>query len=217
MNENNPHDAPRPDEPVRPRKRRGKIIAVAASLVLVLGLAAGGSWWFGSALPAQHAAQVQASADASKQAVAQASKDAAAKKKADDSAAFWAKVNANQVRNDQNAKDMAAFNSGPSQTELQMKAQGWTRFSGDLYYQSADKSEYSCGYLPCTYIHVTTLAADVCPGGIYVGASLERGGSSIGLANSITAALTTGKDAIVKLEDTTRQGDGIKLTTLTCH
>lgn len=186
---------------------------IVASAVLAVGLVTGGLWWFGSAVPAQQAVAVQASAQAS----VQASKDAAAKKKADDSAAFWGKVAAdNKARDDQIAKDHAAFVAS-DQVRPQMEAQGWTYFAKDLYYQYAPKTEYTCGYLPCTYVHVTSMAANGCPGGIYVAASVERGGASIGLANSFTAPLTQGKDAIVKLEDTTRQGDGISLTTLNCH
>ncbi|MGO4586931.1 hypothetical protein AB4Z38_24075 [Arthrobacter sp. 2RAF6] len=55
-----------------------------------------------------------------------------------------------------------------------------------------------------------------CPGRLYVAASIERGSSSLGLANSITAPLTQGKDVIVKLDDTTGQGDGMRMADIHC-
>ncbi|MFK4299317.1 putative RNA-binding protein with TRAM domain [Arthrobacter sp. GAS37] len=36
------------------------------------------------------------------------------------------------------------------------------------------------------------------------------------MANSITAPLAQGKDAIVKLDDTTGQGDGMRLADIHC-
>ena len=116
---------------------------------------------------------------------AQTAKDAAAKKKADDAAAFWAKVDAdNKARSEQNAKDVAAFNSSQeagraADVQRQMEAQGWKRYSDVLYYQYAADSEFTCGHFRCTYIHVTTLTPNGCPGGIYVAASIEKGHASI--------------------------------------
>ncbi|MGY3379454.1 rubrerythrin [Arthrobacter sp. TE12231] len=198
---------------------RTKRSLVVGAVVLVAALIGGGAWWFGSALPAQQEVQAQASS----QAAAQTAKDAAAKKKADDSAAFWAKVDAdNKARSEQNAKDVAAFNSSQeadraADVQRQMEAQGWKRYSDVLYYQYAADSEFTCGHFSCTYIHVTTLAPNGCPGGMYVAASIEKGHASIGLTNDITAPLTKGKDAIVQLQDISNQGDGFQLTTMNCH
>ncbi|GAB3557814.1 hypothetical protein GCM10027405_03270 [Arthrobacter alkaliphilus] len=199
--------------------RRRLLIILAVALVLVLGL--GTTVWFTISAPAVEAADAKASA--------QASADAAAKKKKEDSDAFWAQVQAdNANRAAQQAKDAAARNAsqaaekaaqeaGTSESiRTQMEAQGWTRFSGPYYYQYAPKSEYSCGNLKCSVVHVTTMAAAGCPGGLYVAASIEHGASSVGLANSITAPLAQGKDAIVKLDDTTGQGDGIRLADIHC-
>ncbi|MDP9905619.1 hypothetical protein [Arthrobacter bambusae] len=63
---------------------------------------------------------------------------------------------------------------------------------------------------------MTTMAAAGCPGGLYVAASIEHGTSSLGLANSITAPPAQGKDAIVKLDDTTGQGDGMRIADVHC-
>lgn len=88
------------------------------------------------------------------------------------------------------AADQAAEQAGTSEPiRTQMEAQGWTRFSGPTTTSTAPKSEYTCGYLKCTVVHVTTMAAAGCPGGLYVAASIEHGSSSLGLANSITAPL----------------------------
>jgi mannose-6-phosphate isomerase len=47
------------------------------------------------------------------------------------------------------------------------------------------------------------MAPNGCSGGLYVAATIDRGSASVGMTNSITAALTQGKDAIVKLVDHT--------------
>ncbi|GAA4035311.1 hypothetical protein GCM10023063_19700 [Arthrobacter methylotrophus] len=201
------------------RKRKRVILILA--LVLVLAVGSGAAWWFSTGLPAAQAADAQAAA--------QASADAAAKKKKEDSDAFWAKVQADNTKlydkqrsdaasfNASQAADQAAQQAGTSESiRTQMEAQGWTRFSGPFYYQYAPKTEYSCGYLKCSVVHVTTMAAAGCPGGLYVAASIEYGSSSLGLANSITAPLAQGKDAIVKLDDTTGKGDGMRLADIHC-
>jgi hypothetical protein len=152
----------------------------------------------------------------------QATTDAAARKKADDSAAFWAQVaKDNKAKAEKEAADAVAFKAsqatrGSDSIKSQMEAQGWTQFAGDFYYQYADKSEYTCGYSNCSYVHVTTMAPNGCPGGLYVAATIDRGEASVGMTNSITAALPQGKDAIVKLEDRTGAGDKIGLTDLHC-
>ncbi|MFK4299318.1 hypothetical protein ABH924_004499 [Arthrobacter sp. GAS37] len=139
-------------------------------------------------MPGQlHRAAAQA-ADA--RAAAQASTDAAAKKKKEDSDAFWAKVQTDNTKlYDKQRSDGAAFNSsqaadhaaeqaGTSESiRTQMEAQGSTRFSGPYYYQYAPKSEYTCGYLKCTVVRVTTMAAAGCPGWLYVAPSIEHGSS----------------------------------------
>ncbi|MGO4856222.1 hypothetical protein [Arthrobacter sp. 2MCAF14] len=206
-------------QPATP-KRKHRIILILV-LVLVLAAGSGAAWWFSAGLPAVQAADAQTAA--------QASKDAAAKKKKEDSDAFWAKVQADNARvadqyqkdaaasSARQAADKAAEQAGTSESiRTQMEAQGWTRFSGPFYYQYAPKSEYTCGYLKCSVVHVTTMAAAGCPGGLYVAASIEHGSSSLGLANSITAPLAQGKDAIVKLDDTTGQGDGMRLADIHC-
>jgi hypothetical protein len=194
--------------PARTRRRTSAII-VAIVLVLVLAVVGGGSWWFGSALPAQQAAEARATE--------QAAADTAAKKKADDSAAFWAKVDAdNKARAAQDAQDRAASLASKPNIRPQMEAQGWTLFAGDFYYQYADKSEYTCGYYSCLMAHVTTMADTGCPGGLYVEATVDRGATNVGRTNAVTGALTKGKDAIIRLTDTTGQGDKIGLTGIKC-
>lgn len=201
---------PLPGRKPRKRKRKALIIALAAALVALVG----GGWWFGVGLPANQAADARAAE--------QTKTEAAAKKKAEDSAAFWAQVaKDNKAKSEKAAADAAAFNASQAarqsdSVKTQMEAQGWTQFAGVFYYQYADKSEYTCGYSNCSYVHVTTMAPNGCAGGLYVAATIDRGGSSVGMTNSITAALTQGKDAIVKLEDHTGAGDKIGLTDLHC-
>jgi hypothetical protein len=203
-------DLPLPGQKPRKRYRTTMIIALAVALVALVG----GGWWFGVGLPAQQAAEARAAE--------QTKTEAAANKKSEDSDAFWAQVaKDNKAKAEKQAADAAAFNAsqGSRQSDSvksQMEAQGWTQFAGDFYYQYADKSQYTCGYSNCSYIHVTTMASNGCPGGLYVAATIDRGESSVGMTNSITAALTQGKDAIVKLEDHTGAGDKIGLTDLHC-
>ncbi|WP_442545198.1 hypothetical protein ACSBOX_05850 [Arthrobacter sp. KN11-1C] len=205
----------------QPAARRRKRIFLILALALVLVAGSGAAWWFSAGLPAAQASDARASE--------QASKDAAAKKKKEDADAFWAKVQADNTKlYDKQRSDAAAFNAsqaadqaaqqaGTSESiRTQMEAQGWTRFSGPYYYQFAAKTEYTCSYLKCSVVHVTTMAAAGCPGGLYVAASIEHGSSSLGLANSITAPLAQGKDAIVKLDDATGQGDGFRLADIHC-
>lgn len=201
-----------------PRKRINRPLALGA-VVLVAGLLAASGWWFGSALPAQQAALAQEREQAS----SKAAEDAAAKQKADDKAAFWAEVEAdNKAKSEQSARDRAAFQASQedgkaADVQRQMESDGWEHYKDDLYFQYAGDSEFTCGYFKCTYIHVTTLAPNGCPGGMYVAASVEKGTSSIGLANELTAPLASQKVAIVKFEDFTNHADGFQLTTMNCH
>jgi hypothetical protein len=196
----------------KPRKRNRTSLTIALAVALVALV--GGGWWFGVGLPANQAAEARAAE--------QTKTEAAAKKKAEDSAAFWAQVaKDNTVKSEKAAADAAAFNASQASRQSdsvkrQMETQGWTQFAGDFYYQYADKSEYTCGYSNCSYVHVTTMAPNGCEGGLYVAATIDKGGSSVGMTNSITAALPQGKDAIVKLEDHTGAGDKIGLTDLHC-
>lgn len=197
----------------KPRKRNRTALTIAALAVALVALVAGG-WWFGVGLPANQAAEAHAAEHAKT--------EATEKKKEEDSAAFWAQVaKDNKAKSEKAAADAAAFNASQAtrqsdSVKRQMEAQGWTQFAGDFYYQYADKSEYTCGYSNCSYVHVTTMAPNGCAGGLYVAATIDRGGASVGMTNSITAALTQGKDAIVKLEDHTGAGDKIGLTDLHC-
>lgn len=186
---------------------------ILAGLALAATLALAGLFWFGNALPAQQAAQAQAAEQAK-------SDEAAAKKKAG-SDAFWAKVDAeNKALREKHAADQAAFEASPEvedeSTKRGMEDLGWTQFSGDFYYQFADKSEYSCSYSKCLVVHVTTMAPGGCSGGLYVEATVDAGGASVGRANGITAALPQGKDAIVKLTDTSGLGEAMALTKIRC-
>ncbi|MBT2549753.1 hypothetical protein [Arthrobacter sp. ISL-65] len=192
-------------------KRRLPLILSGLGLAAMLALA--GLFWFGQAVPAQQAAQVQAAA--------KAQEDEAAKKKKAESDAFWAKVDAeNKAQREKDAKALAAFEASDGgeaeTTKREMEKLGWTQFAGDFYYQFADKSEYSCSYSKCLVVHVTTMAPAGCPGGLYVEATVDAGGASVGRANSITAALPQGKDAIVKLTDTSGAGEAMALTDLHC-
>jgi hypothetical protein len=186
-------------------------------LVLAVVLACSTSWWYGVGLPNQQAAQARATE--------QAATDAAAKKKAEESAAFWAQVEKeNRARAAKADKENAERRpiqeqlreDRAEQVKTQMEAQGWTHFADDFYYQYADKSEYSCGYARCIVVHVTTMASAGCADGLYVEATVDAGGASVGRANSITASLPQGKDAIVKLTDTSGVGETMGLTDLHC-
>ena len=211
MSEHQPAAEPRPQR----GKRRTLVPVLIAVGVLIAVAAGGGAWWFGTELPARQATAAQASAQAAEQALV----DAAAKKKADDSAAFWASVDQdNKAAAETEAQRRVAAAMAPPVDRIkpQMEAQGWTQFSGDFYYQYAGPSEFSCGYFNCIVVHVTTMAANGCPGGLYVEATVDMGDATVGRANSITAALPQGKDAIVKLQDTTGHGDKLALTELRC-
>jgi hypothetical protein len=201
---------PLPGQKPRKHYRTALTIALAVALVALVG----GGWWFGVGLPANQAAEARAAE--------QAKTEAAERKKEEDSAVFWAQVaKDNKAKSEKAAADAAAFNASQATRQSdfvkrQMEAQGWTQFAGDFYYQYADKSEYTCGYSNCSYVHVTTMAPNGCGGGLYVAATIDRGSASVGMTNSITAALTQGKDAIVKLEDHTGAGEKIGLTDLHC-
>lgn len=186
-------------------------------LVLAVVLAFSTAWWYGAGLPNQQAAQTRAAE--------QAATDAAAKKKAEESAKFWAQVEKeNSARAAKSDKEKAERKpiqqqlreDRAAQVKTQMEAQGWTQFAGDFYYQYADPSEYSCSYSRCLVVHVTTMAAAGCADGLYVEATVDAGGASVGRANSITASLPQGKDAIVKLTDTSGVGEKMGLTDLHC-
>lgn len=133
----------------------------------------GGGWWFGVGLPANRAAEARAAE--------QAKTAAAEKKKEEDSAAFWAQVaRDNKAKSEKAAADAAAFNASQAtrqsdSVKRRMEAQGWTQFAGDFYYQYADKSEYTCGYSNCSYVHVTTMAPNGCAGGLYRGCHHRQG------------------------------------------
>jgi hypothetical protein len=151
-----------------------------------------------------------------------AATDAAAKKKADDSAKFWAQVDEeNKAIAAKNKARLDAINSGPNKDpaasiKAQMEAQGWTQFARNYYYQYSDESEYSCScsYARCIVVHVTTMAAAGCADGLYVEATVDAGGASVGRANSITASQPQGKDAIVKRTDASGVGETLALTDL---
>lgn len=192
-------------------KRRLPLILTGLALAVMMALA--GLFWLGNVLPSQQAAQAQAAE--------QAKSDEAAAKKKSESDAFWAKVDAeNKAQREKDAKARAAFEASPevedASTKRQMEDLGWTQFSGYFYYQFSDKSEYSCSYSKCLVVHVTTMAPGGCPGGLYVEATVDAGGASVGRANSITAALPQGKDAIVKLTDTSGAGEAMALTKIRC-
>lgn len=192
-------------------KRRLPLVLSGIGLAIMLALA--GLYWFGQALPAQQVAQAQAAA--------KAKEDEAARKKKAESDAFWAKVDAdNKAQREKDAKALADFEASDGgeaeRTKTEMEKLGWKQFSGDFYYQFADKSDYSCSYSKCLVVHVTTMAPTGCPGGLYVEATVDAGGASVGRANSITAALPQGKDAIVKLTDTSGAGEAMALTDLHC-
>lgn len=209
---------PEEQEPPSPKRKPRRLALVITAVVFAAALTGCGVWWLGVGLPAQEAASAQA-AEHEKT-------EAGAKKKAEDSAAFWAKVDAeNKVLAAKDAAAAAKFDASyeadrateaAASIKKQMEDQGWTQFAGDFYYQYADKSEYTCGYSSCLYVHVTTMAPNGCPGGLYVAATIDSGSSSVGKANSITAALPQGKDAIVKLEDHSGAGEKMGLTDVHC-
>jgi hypothetical protein len=118
-------------------------------------------FWFTHALLAQQVAQAQAAA--------KAKDDEAARKKKAESDAFRAKLDAeNKAQRDKDAKARAAFESSAEvedvSTKRGMEDLGWTQFSGDFYYQFADKSENNCSYSRCLFVRVTTMAPCGCPG-----------------------------------------------------
>jgi hypothetical protein len=198
-------------------KPKGQLPLILAGIGLAVMLALAGLFWLGHSVPAQQGAEGQAAARAQ----SQGGDDEAAKKKKAESDAFWAKVNAeNKAQREKDAKALAASEASPEvedvSTKRQMEDLGWKQFSGDFYYQFADKSEYSCSYSKCIVVHVTTMAPAGCPGGLYVEATVDAGGASVGMANSITAALPQGKDAIVKLTDTSGMGEAMALTKIRC-
>lgn len=157
----------------------------------------------------------------------QAAADVAAKKKAEESAKFWDQVEkensaraakADKEKAERKPIQVQLREDREAQVKTQMEAQGWTQFAGNYYYyyQYADPSEYTCSFSRCLVVHVTTMAAAGCPDGLYVEATVDAGGASVGRANSITASLPQGKDAIVKLTDTSGVGEKMGLTDLHC-
>ncbi|QYF88455.1 hypothetical protein [Arthrobacter sp. PAMC25284] len=202
MSEQSPERSP---EQASARRRPSRAaLAVVIGVVLAVSAAGGATWWFGSALPAQEARQAQEARDA-----VEAAK--VAKKKAE-----AAELDALLADAEAQIKARKAQTAVQDDIKAQMADQGWTHFSGDIYYQYADTSEFTCGYFRCTMVHVTTLAENGCPGGLYVEATVDKGTMNIGRTNDVTAALPRAKDAIVKLTDTTGQADAISLTDVRC-
>lgn len=99
----------------------------------------------------------------------------------------------------------------------QMTTQGWESAGDQLYFYYLDHSQFTCGSWKCTYLDVVSMAANGCPGGIYIAASIDRGNVSIGSTNEFTAGLPKGKVARVKLQDTSNRGEGFQLTEMNCH
>lgn len=206
-------DLPKVQQGPRPRNRKRNLIiaSIAASL-----LALGGAGIWAANISAQEAEQrtVAAAASASAEASAQASTAAAAKKAAED-AAFFASERA-RMATEKAAQAQEVEQLRSESERKQMEAQGWTFAGNQMYFQYLDNSKFTCGSWKCTYLGVVSMALNGCPGGIYVAVSIDRGKSSIGSTNEITAGLPKGKIAQVKLEDTSNQGDGFQITKMNC-
>lgn len=193
-------------------KRRNKTIIVSLAVAVI---ALGGAGLFIANQTAKAEQQAAAAAAASAQASAVAAAEASAKQKADDAAQL---ARAQASSDAQKAKRAEEMDQARADSELkQMQAQGWTSAGNQMYFKYLDHSEFTCGHWKCTYLDVVSMAPNGCPGGIYLAVSIDRGGGSIGSTNELTAGLPKGKTALVKLEDTSNQGDGFQITTMNCH
>lgn len=199
-------------EPAPPKGRKSRTIAaILVALVVAAVAIIGPIWVANSTAAAKQAADAQASA--------KASADAAAAVQASARASAQAAARAAQAAQEQAAAAAQAEADRQADVKSQMEAQGWHHASGYSYYKWADHSQYTCSVLDCSYVLVVSMAPNGCPGGFYVEASIERGNLSVGMANGVTAGLSQGKVAAVKLQDTsgTGSGNGFQLTTVDCH
>ena len=171
------------------------IILLAASVLISAGGL--GTWWFAqqelSAAAADHA---EALAGAQERAADLRARDAAA------SAAAAAQQQAESDRMFQEAQDAALAEQGFSPAG-----------DGDLYYRFAEPSEYTCGYVDCTYIFVVSV--DGCASGVYAEANLLQGNLVVGMTNDISGSLASFQPAAMSF-DAYQGADAFEVTDVHC-
>lgn len=172
-------------------------IAIALSLIFA-AVGGGGVIWSSNGLATARSHLVSARSDAS------ARRTEVLKVRVAAAAAATAAADAAQAASFQASQDAMYAVAG-------LKPAG---AGSGIYYKFADSGTYSCGYFSCTYVFV--LASKGCNSGVYIAASILRNGTSIGLANGISAGLPVGGTASVLLQDTSNGGNTFSLTDVHC-
>ena len=171
--------------------------AVAFALV-VAGLGGGGVIWSSDEVAVAQAHLVSAKQDASARRV-QVQKLDAAKAAAAAEAAVEVQAAALQASEDATYA-LAGYKTAGAGT--------------GLHYKFADNGSYTCGYFSCTFVEI--IASKGCNAGVYIAASILRGGTSIGFTNGISAGLPPDGSASVLLQNTSGDGDTFSLTDVHC-
>jgi hypothetical protein len=126
---------------------------------------------------------------------------------------------ANQRKEVAQAQELAQENAAAAQN-AQDQGEAELGFkpgsSPNVYYRFAPKKDYRCGsFFDC--VDVLVMSTQPCPEGIYVEASVEAEGVSVGLADGTTAGLRAYKLASVLLQDTSGEGQTFRVTDAHCE
>lgn len=101
------------------------------------------------------------------------------------------------------------------QDETQIAA-GWSVIeSGSVYGKFADKADYSCGYVKCSYFLVLTVHG--CPSGLYVEASTLGGGTVVGMTNDMLSGVRAGETAAANLQIVDPGADSVRISKVECY
>lgn len=102
------------------------------------------------------------------------------------------------------------------QLDKSMLEQGWDVYqSGQVYFQFADPSTYTCGYTGCTYVGIVSM--DGCRGGFYVKIDvLSDQGTPIGWTNQISASANPEEPVTVRLDILESNAGGVRMAEINC-
>lgn len=92
---------------------------------------------------------------------------------------------------------------------------GFENVGSDVYFAWADSSNFTCGRYDC--IAFAVVAAEGCPGGMYLEAAIMRGGTQVAWTNETFSGLGKGDSASGFFDDIYGQGDSFRLTEVNCR
>lgn len=93
--------------------------------------------------------------------------------------------------------------------------QGYENMGSNVYFRWLEDSEYSCGNWDCAGFAV--VAADGCPGGLYLEAAIMSGDSQVGWTNETFAAIPAKGSAAGIFEMVAATGDSFTLSEVYCR